>query len=393
MTIDTDRESILQFIINNDNLEIVKAKLNRFNPFKILRIQDHEVRHSNVLAWIFNPSENHNFDDRLLKRFLLKVLLKPINGEIISDVTNIYDLQNLNLYDSKVFREKSNIDLLIVSDANKIVVLLENKVYSGEHSNQLERYLQIVEREYKDYLIIPILLTLDGSEASSERYFSASYEDVIQSIEFLVSNYAERTSQQVIEFIEHYISIIKEKYYMDNELKSLCKDIYLKNREVIDLIYSIGNEIDIEKSIDDFNQEFPRVEKVSSRNKVYWFLVEEFKKSKRMNDGWGAGYPVCYWFSEYYGKLKLTLEIGPFDDPRKRVEFLEQLEKGGIKIQARAKELGRKYTRIYTKTHPIKDWTDSDEITDVMSSLFKKQDLREIENKVIDSINQFNWDA
>lgn len=69
MTIDTDRESILQFIINNDNLEIVKAKLNRFNPFKILRIQDHEVRHSNVLAWIFNPSENHNFDDRLLKRF------------------------------------------------------------------------------------------------------------------------------------------------------------------------------------------------------------------------------------------------------------------------------------------------------------------------------------
>lgn len=391
MTMDIDREGILQFIINNDNLEIVKAKLNRFNPLKVLRVQDHEVRHSNVLAWIFDPAENHNFDDRILKKFLLKVLFKPINGDVITDIRNIYDLQQKNFYDCKIYREKNNIDLLIVSEESKIVILIENKVYSGEHSDQLEKYLKIVNDEYKEFLIIPIFLTLDGSEPSSERYFSASYEDVLISIEFIISNYADRTSKQVVEFIEHYVTIIKEKYYMDNELKRLCKDIYLKNQDVIDLIYSIGKEIDIEKSIDDFNQEFPKVEKISSRNKVYIFIIEEFKKSKKMIDGWDAGYPMCYWFSEYYGKLKLTLEIGPFDEPTKRIDFLQQLEKNGIKIQDRAKEIGRKYTRIYTKTYPIKDWTDSGEITDAMVELFKKNEVREIESKVIDSISQFDW--
>lgn len=391
MSLEINREDILQFIINNDNLEIVKAKLNRFNPLKVLRVQDHEVRHSNILAWLFNPSENHNFDEKILKRFLLKVLLKPINGDVVSDIGSVYDLQHKNFYDCAIYREKSNIDILIVSDVSKIVILIENKVYSGEHSNQLERYLRIVQSEYNGYTIIPILLNLDGSEPSSERYYSASYEDVIQSIEFIITNYADRTSSQVIEFIEHYVSIIKEKYYMDDVLKGICKDIYLKNKDVIDLIYSIGNEIDIEKSIEDFNKEFPEVEKVLSRNKVYWFLIEEFKKTKKMSEGWYAEYPVCYWFSEYYGKLKLTLEIGPFDEPSKRIEFLQLLEKNGIKIQERAKELGRKYTRIYTKTIQIKDWTDSEEITNAMISLYKKNELKEIEQKVVESISQFDW--
>lgn len=391
MTIDVDQEDILQFIINNDNLEIVKAKLNRFNPLKILRIQDYEVRHSNILAWIFDPSENHNFDDRILKRFLLKVLLKPLNGDVITEVGNIYNLQNKNFYDCKIYREKYNIDLLIVSENSKIVILIENKVYSGEHSNQLERYFKIATNEFKNYLIIPILLTLEGNEPSSDRYFSASYEDIIQSVEFVITNYTDRTSNQVIEFMVHYVSIIKEKYYMDNELKGLCKDIYFKNKDVIDLIYSVGNEIDIEKSIDEFNREFPNVEKIVSRNKVYLFIINEFKKSKKMTDGWEAGYPVCYWFSEYDGKLKLTLEIGPFDEPSKRVEFLERLETNGIKIQDRAKDIGRKYTRIFTKTYPIKDWTDSIEILDAMIVLFKNFELKEVETKVIDSINQFDW--
>ena len=66
-------------------MELLKARINRFNPFKILKVQDHEIRYSNVLAWILDPSDNHNFDDRILKRFLLKVLLKPANDEILEN--------------------------------------------------------------------------------------------------------------------------------------------------------------------------------------------------------------------------------------------------------------------------------------------------------------------
>lgn len=386
-----EKDDILRFIINNDEMEIVKARINRFNPLKVLRMEDHEVRHSNILAWMLDPNENHNFDDKFLKRFLLQAILNPSNGNVKTKVDNIYELQNMNFYDCKVYREQNNIDILVVSEMNKIIILIENKVYSGEHSNQLNRYLNIVNDIYEGYVIIPIFLTLEGLEASNDKYFSLSYENVLEVIEFIIKNYEERTSSQVLEFLKYYITIIKEKYYMDNELKILCKDIYFKNKDVIDLIHSIGNEIDIENSIDAFNKKFPYIEKVSSRNKVYWFMHVDFKLSKKMDENWGAGYPICYWFSEYAGKLKITLEIGPFDIPQKRIQFLEALENNSIKIQTRAKELGRKYTRIYTKTMNIKDWTDSEEIADAMITLFDKADLRDVENKVIKTIKQFNW--
>lgn len=386
-----EKDDILRFIINNDEMEIVKARINRFNPLKVLRMEDHEVRHSNILAWMLDPNENHNFDDKFLKRFLLQAILNPSNGNVKTKVDNIYELQNMNFYDCKVYREQNNIDILVVSEMNKIIILIENKVYSGEHSNQLNRYLNIVNDIYEGYVIIPIFLTLEGLEASNDKYFSLSYENVLEVIEFIIKNYEERTSSQVLEFLKYYITIIKEKYYMDNELKILCKDIYFKNKDVIDLIHSIGNEIDIENSIDAFNKKFPYIEKVSSRNKVYWFMHVDFKLSKKMDENWGDGYPICYWFSEYAGKLKITLEIGPFDIPQKRIQFLEALENNSIKIQTRAKELGRKYTRIYTKTMNIKDWTDSEEIADAMITLFDKADLRDVENKVIKTIKQFNW--
>jgi hypothetical protein len=80
-----DKQQLINFAVNNDKLELLKARINRFNPFKILKVQDYEIRHSNVLAWILDPSDNHNFDDRILKRFLLKVLLKPANDEILEN--------------------------------------------------------------------------------------------------------------------------------------------------------------------------------------------------------------------------------------------------------------------------------------------------------------------
>src|SRR6056297_3253063 len=143
-----EKQQLINFVVNNDKLEYLKARTNKFNPFKILKVQDHEIRHSNVLGWIFDPSENHNFDDRILKRFLLKVLLKSDNDEILEDMDLAYKLQQVSLMEMKVYRETANIDILLVSENHKIVILIENKIYSGEHSNQLSRYYNYVNTNY-----------------------------------------------------------------------------------------------------------------------------------------------------------------------------------------------------------------------------------------------------
>ena len=85
------------------------------------------------------------------------------------------------------------------------------------------------------------------------------------------------------------------------------------------------------------------------------------------------------------------LEIGPFDNDNQRIKFLEENEEKGISVSKRAKEPGRLYTRIYTDTEKIEDWTDRQEITEVMIKLFEKKKLRDIEKKLLSAINDFDW--
>lgn len=387
-----EKQLLINFAVNNDKLERLKARTNRFNPLKVLKVQDYEIRHSNILAWLFDPSQNHNLDDRILKRFLLKVLLRPDNDELLDNMDIVYQLQQESLNDVKVFRENSHIDILLVSESHKTLILIENKVYSGEGLDQLMRYFDKVKSDYADYFVIPIFLTLDGAQPTHKKYFSGSYDDVLDAIEFVKNEYKNRTSPEVIAFLEYYIEILKEKYAMDDELKKLCKEIYLENKEAIDMIYAEGNQIDIGQAIENFDFKYPEVEALIKKNRTFWFVLDSFTKSKNSGiESWGGGYPVCLWFSEYYGRLKLTLEVGPFNDVEKRIRFLNSLISMGLDISERAKEPTRKYTRIYTETCPIKDWTDSEEILEVMEKLYKSELFEKKIAVMVKTIDEFEW--
>lgn len=367
--------------------------LNRFNPFKVLQIQDHEIRHSNVLSWLFSPMGNHNLDDRILKKFISKVLLNPDNDEKLDDVSFAYSFKKMQLSEIKVYRESHNIDILIVSESNRFVILIENKVYSGERPDQLAKYYNHISKAFKGYRIVPILLTLDGMEASHSNYFSASYNDVLESILFIVEYYGDRTSSEVLSFLNYYIAIIREKYALnDTSLKALCKEVYAKNKDVIDLIYSYGNEKDISEAIDIFKERNDGLVCISQKSLSFWFGIDEFIKARSDNhESWGGGFAVCFWFSEYYGDIKLVLEVGPFEDSSRRIQFLELLESNGIGISNRAKEPGRLYTRLYTERHRIKDIADASEVADAMQELYEESRLIQIRKAVVKAIDSFDW--
>ena len=58
----------------------------------------------------------------------------------------------LNSYeDLIVYRENKNIDILLVSEKNKIVVCIENKILSSESRGQLNKYQRYIERNYSNY--------------------------------------------------------------------------------------------------------------------------------------------------------------------------------------------------------------------------------------------------
>lgn len=68
--------------------------------------------------------------------------------------------------DVEVWRERLNIDLLASSESNKWVFLVENKIKAKATKRQLLKYIEIVKREFPNFTILPILLTLEEEEDS-----------------------------------------------------------------------------------------------------------------------------------------------------------------------------------------------------------------------------------
>ena len=74
-----------KFLVDNPELEELSAKLAVFNILNILKIEQTEIRHSNVLAWLLEPGGSHGLGQSFVSRLLSSILIDNESGEI--DIT------------------------------------------------------------------------------------------------------------------------------------------------------------------------------------------------------------------------------------------------------------------------------------------------------------------
>lgn len=317
-----DKESCLSalndFILHIDCLDELRSYTNEANIFNILRLNHFEIRHSNMLAWLLNPNENHGLGDRLLK----KVLLYATNGTDLPIMKGLrpVDVELMNLSDVFVYREKENIDILIVSESNKLVLAIENKIFSKEHDNQLKRYLDYLKSEYSDgYRFVLIYLTPEGLESSdSDNWVDMNYLFIKEQLEQIVKNYDLKDKTKL--YIEDYILTIRRHIVEDKEIKEICNKIYFKHKDALDLIFE--NKPDLRSDISQFINKF-LAEHESELDITYLpdssaytyirFIPNGLLNTKGMGSGWITDdYLVAF---EIYvsdvGEAILHLIIGP----------------------------------------------------------------------------------
>jgi hypothetical protein len=139
------RMALERFVVENDDLLALESRIGRFNIFDALGIARAEIRHSNFLAFILDPAESHGQGPLFLKAVLMD-LLKQAPPELrpLSPI----DLDGADLRGVEVKREWKNIDLLITCKEPRFAIVIENKIGSGEHSNQLSRYQRTMKDHY-----------------------------------------------------------------------------------------------------------------------------------------------------------------------------------------------------------------------------------------------------
>ncbi|MEM8712962.1 MAG: PD-(D/E)XK nuclease family protein, partial [Planctomycetota bacterium] len=163
------------FILDNDDLVSLEEQIGRFNIFDALRIVRAEIRHSNFLAWLLDPAETLGNGPVFLRAVLMDMLRNtPYDLRPLSPV----ELDGLDRGRVEVRRESENIDLLITCEAANLIVAVENKVDSGEHSNQLQRYREAVERRAGGKRPLYVFLTRDRSEPSDDAWTPYGYADL-----------------------------------------------------------------------------------------------------------------------------------------------------------------------------------------------------------------------
>ena len=228
---DKERKILEKFLEDIDCLEeLTPWQENEFNVFDVLKISRNEIRHSNVLGWLLDASGSHMLGDYFLSRVIRSILL--------NDDLNKYDkakISLLDLYSFKIYREQNNIDLLLVSEKEKVVIVIENKVGSSEHSNQLNRYREIVYEKYKDYYKMFVYLTVLGEAPSDEENWTIlTWQDICEILELILEK--KDVNDSIKLFLEDYKKKLRRDIVTDQELKDICNRIYEKHKEAINLI-------------------------------------------------------------------------------------------------------------------------------------------------------------
>ncbi len=231
LTPEKDDYTILkEFLLDIECLDPLAEWTSRFNLFDILKISRTEIRHSNMLSWLLDPNENHGFGDTILKGFIQYVVTS------FSDDKDIFETLLMDCHDFILQREWHNIDLLAVSQKERFLVCIENKIDSKEHDNQLDRYRKTVDDAYPGFKKMFIYLSPEGDEPSDpDNWCSMSYQNVLDIIENAYRKTSLLPDAKLL--VENYISTIRRDIVGDERLKQICAEIYAKHQKALDLIF------------------------------------------------------------------------------------------------------------------------------------------------------------
>jgi hypothetical protein len=391
----SEERSLAEFLVGNSELEELSARLSEFNILQVLRIEQAEIRHSNVLGWLLNPRESHGLSDTFVRRFISTLLLDNEEADFGLSPAKI---ELMDLVDVEVRREWRNIDLLVHSNANQLVILIENKIRARESKGQLLKYREIVRRSFPDTKVtIPVLLTLEGDDPSKEAqglgYISWSHVALYKVATEVVEQHRNRIPQDAQTFLRHYLNTLRREAMQDKELEDLCKSIYRKHKAAIDLIVKYGATTVFGEATEDFVSGRSDIEVLKSSASQLWFVPKEWiLVMPREIEGWPSPYPVALWFylDQRAQKVGIVLEIGPLTGTERRRCLVEAFRQAGFAARTKADREKAKYSRVYSTTHLVRDLGDSDEVKQTIETLWQQsQDEVARATKVI---RDFAWE-
>ena len=175
----------------------------------------------------------------------------------------------------------------------------------------------------------------------------------------------------------------------------MCKEIYRKHKDAIDLIVEWGATSEFEAIAENFMSEHKNLTRLCLTPRALWFIPKVWeKKMPPCSNRWTfllEPYPVACWFAfrSKRSSIGFVIEVGSMENSAKRLQLIKAFQGEGFKIGKKAFRSESKYTRVYSSYRRIPDIDDQDEIRKHIDELWKKSEKSiDVTTKIIES---FKW--
>jgi len=225
------QETLEDLIFNNADYKNLQAYLGDFNIFDAVGMSSQEIKHSAFLAYLFNPTTPHYLGDTFLKEFLIRTV-KQVEIDLSTIEIDTSDYSNSSVRTEESTDKGQHIDIFIHNEAHKLIVVIENKIYSSETGNQLSDYKTFVESQYIDYRHLFVYLTPDERTPEDDdmatAYANVTYSDIAEIIECTIANTKNRGNQEQITLMRHYVEMLKRQGIIDDPIVNTYQKLWNK---------------------------------------------------------------------------------------------------------------------------------------------------------------------
>jgi hypothetical protein len=366
--------------------ERVHNLFSRFNLFEAVNMARQEIRHSRFLAYLLEPSQPHGLDDR----FLRAVIMAAADNHADLRVSKLH-LAIADYSSARVYCERDHFDISIEVPDLALLFVIENKIGSEEHEDQLKGYREKAKSLYPTHHFFGCFLTAEGYDGGDAEWAPLSYADIARVLKKLCADEAGGSDVKIA--IKHYVELIEKKIMPSKELIDACRQLYRQHRAALDLIYEHGVESMLDQAYAEFRRTHADLSSALLSRKGFlsfvptnWRDIPGFDVADTSKSKWELACPIKFWFQTTDKKVYLKLEVGPVDSAKafNRSDFVTRLRVAFGENPAKRK--GDSFTRVWNKSINLDADAGVDELAECLVKLWKYIDSGNVIAKVAEIV-------
>ena len=378
--------------VGNVDFDLIDRSQDVFCPFEAIGMVKQEIRHANFLAYCLDPHRPHGFGNECIKAFVRAAAVSSRDGTELTSITPL-DVHLMDFDGVDIKREWRNIDLLMIVNEERLVIAVELKIDSGEHSNQLSRYRDIVQNQWPicdGWQHLFVFLTKDGD-------VSEDYVDWVPlslagvALEF--DNVVQRQvgSHEARGLLSAYLAMLRRHHVMNEELEKVASRLWSQHKEALDFLMERrpGADGGISGMIYEQRQEIAERLSIAAGLKIVLddctarllrFAVVEWDclAGMKSSNGWTSSNRILLlegqWNSDRT-KLSMRFVLGPGPQEIRQQMYLK-LQDAGAPTSSR-REITSVYTRLATEVFRVRSDAQQDDLQSVERLIGAMQDYVE----------------